>query len=93
MYYVSNDYDSLILAEPFTADEYQSFDGRSKKKTWHCLPVKRMEPQKKLKLTDAPGYVFQYPVKERWGYYDHLFIIRLKNWNFSLKKENILVSM
>ena len=58
LYYVSNDYDSLIPAVPFTVDDRRSFDGRSKKETWHCLPVKRMEPEKKPKLTDAPGWEF-----------------------------------
>lgn len=46
LYYVSNDYDSLIPVVPFTLDEHRSFDGRSKKETWRCLPVKRMEPEK-----------------------------------------------
>lgn len=49
-------YDNLIPVKGFSADEIQSFDGRRKKETWKPLPVKRMEPQKKLELGDAPGF-------------------------------------
>ena len=49
-------YDNLIPVKEFTADEIQSFDGRKKKNNWKALPVKRMEPDKKLELSDAPGF-------------------------------------
>lgn len=49
-------YDNLIPLKDFTAEEIQSFDGRKKKDIWKPLPVKRMEPEKKLELSDAPGF-------------------------------------
>jgi len=49
-------YDNLIPVREFTADEIQSFDGRKHKDIWKPLPVKRMEPEKELELSDAPGF-------------------------------------
>lgn len=49
-------FDNLIPMKEFTAAEIQSFDGRIKKDIWKPLPVKRMEPEKKLELSDAPGF-------------------------------------
>lgn len=49
-------YDNLIPVREFTAEEIQSFDGRKKKENWKPLPVKRMEPEKGLELSDAPGF-------------------------------------
>lgn len=49
-------YDNLIPMREFTVEEIQSFDGRSHLKQWKPLPVKRMEPEKKLDLSDAPGF-------------------------------------
>lgn len=49
-------YDNLVPIREFTVDEIQSFDGRTKKDIWKPLPVKRMEPVKKLELSDAPGF-------------------------------------
>lgn len=49
-------YDNLIPLKEFTVDEIQSFDGRTKRDIWKPLPVKRMEPEKKLELSDAPGF-------------------------------------
>lgn len=51
-------YDNLVPVGEFTADEIQSFDGRRKKDIWNPLPVKRMEPEKELELSDAPGFIF-----------------------------------
>lgn len=50
-------YDNLIPVKEFSADELQSFDGRNKKEHWKPLAVKRMEPEKKLELGDAPGFM------------------------------------
>ncbi len=50
-------YDNFIPIREFTADEIQSFDGRKKKDIWEPLPVKRMEPENKLELGDAPGFI------------------------------------
>lgn len=50
-------YDNIIPISELSADEIQSFDGRSKKNTWKPLLVKRMEPEKRLELSDAPGFI------------------------------------
>ena len=49
-------FDNLVPEVAFSADEIQSFDGRSKQKCWTPLKVKRMEPEKGLELGDAPGF-------------------------------------
>lgn len=49
-------YDNLLPVKRFTVEEIQSFDGRKMKDTWKPLPVKRAEPEKKLELSDAPGF-------------------------------------
>lgn len=51
-----DEYDNLMPEKAFTADEIQSFDGRKMKENWMPLPVKRMEPEKNLPLSDAPGF-------------------------------------
>lgn len=56
LHFELDEYDNLIPIKEFTVDEIQSFDGRSKKGTWKPLPVKRMEPEKNLDLSDAPGF-------------------------------------
>lgn len=56
LYFEVDDYDNLIPEREFTAEEIQSFDGRKRKDTWKPLPVKRMEPEKELELSDAPGF-------------------------------------
>ena len=55
LYFELNKYDSLV-PESITLDELQSFDGRRKKDSWRPLSLERMEPGKKLELSDAPGY-------------------------------------
>lgn len=49
-------YDNFIPEIEFSADEVQSFDGRSKVATWVPIKVKRMEPEKGLELSDSPGF-------------------------------------
>lgn len=51
-------YDNLIPIREFTVEEIQSFDGRSHLKQWKPIQVKRMEPEKGLELSDAPGFIF-----------------------------------
>lgn len=53
-----DNYDNFIPEIEFSADEVQSFDGRTKKSNWIPLKVKRMEPDKGLELGDAPGFTF-----------------------------------
>lgn len=56
LYFEVDEYDNLVPVRAFTADEIQSFDGRKRKDCWKPLPVRRMEPEKKLELSDAPGF-------------------------------------
>lgn len=49
-------YDNLVPEKAFSVEEIWAFDGRKLEKSWKPLPVKRMEPQKKRKLSDAPGF-------------------------------------
>lgn len=51
-----DEYDNLIPMREFSVEEIQSFDGRSHLKQWKAFPVKRMEPEKGLALSDAPGF-------------------------------------
>ena len=51
-------YDNLIPVQEFTVEEIQSFDGRKHLGNWKTIKVKRMEPEKKLTLSDAPGFLF-----------------------------------
>ncbi len=53
-----DEYDNLIPVKEFTVEEIQSFDGRSHLKEWKPIRVKRMEPEKGLDLSDAPGFTF-----------------------------------
>lgn len=53
-----DEYDNLIPIKEFTVEEIQSFDGRSHLKNWKPIKVKRMEPEKELNLSDAPGFIF-----------------------------------
>ena len=53
-----DEYDNLMPIKAFTIEEIQSFDGRSHLNQWKPIPVKRMEPDKGLKLSDAPGFAF-----------------------------------
>ena len=46
-------YDNLAPVKEFSVEKIWAFDGRKLEKSWKPLPVKRMEPQKKLKLSDA----------------------------------------
>lgn len=51
-----DEYDNLIPVKAFSAEEIWRFDGHELKKDWKPLPVKRMEPEKELELSDAPGF-------------------------------------
>lgn len=53
-----DEYDNLIPIKDFTAEEIQSFDGRRHLNHWKSIKVKRMESEKGLELSDAPGFTF-----------------------------------
>lgn len=50
-------YDNLMPVTPLSVEELQSFDGRNHANGWRPLPVERMEPEKNLELSDAPGFI------------------------------------
>lgn len=51
-----DEYDNLVPLQNFTVEEIQSFDGRKHSDNWIPIQVVRMEPEKKLELSDAPGF-------------------------------------
>ncbi len=55
-------YDNLTFKEELSIEEIQSYDGRSKKNDWKKKEVIRLEPEKKLILSDAPGLLPHLPV-------------------------------
>lgn len=61
-----DEYDNLIPVREFTAEEIQSFDGRSHLSQWKPVRVKRMEPEKELELSDAPGFTFPVFSRRAW---------------------------
>jgi hypothetical protein len=61
-----DDFDNLSPVDDFTANEIQSFDGRKKANLWTPLKVKKMEPEKKLPLSNAPGFII--PVLDKQAY-------------------------
>ncbi|MBQ7004627.1 MAG: hypothetical protein IJN11_01595 [Oscillospiraceae bacterium] len=56
LYFDVENYDNLMPIKSFTADEIQSFNGTPRKDNWSPLSVKRMEPERQLPLSDAPGF-------------------------------------
>lgn len=52
-----DEYDNLVPLQKFTVEEIQSFDGRRHSDNWKPIQVMRMEPEKKLELSDAPGFI------------------------------------
>lgn len=53
-----DEYENLIPTKEFTVEQIKSFDGRSHLSQWNPIKVKRMEPEKGLGLSDAPGFLF-----------------------------------
>ncbi|MCM1214376.1 MAG: hypothetical protein NC331_04725 [Lachnospiraceae bacterium] len=49
-------YDNLEPVKDFSVEEYWRFDGHELKWGWIPLEVQRMEPEKKLPLSDTPGF-------------------------------------
>ncbi len=58
-------YDNLMPVNKISIDELQTFDGRSKKDNWRAIKVKRMEPEKSLELSNAPGFYWHIPVFDK----------------------------
>ena len=59
-------YDNLVPINEFTVEEIQSFDGRSHLRQWKPVQVKRMEPEKGLELSDAPGFTIPVFSRRAW---------------------------
>ena len=55
-------FDNLIAKENFSTADSQSFDGRNKAEQWQPLELIRMEPNKNLPLSDAPGFRAHIPI-------------------------------
>lgn len=55
-------YDNLTLLNKISIEEVQLFDGCSKKEYWKNQEVARLEPEKELSLSDAPGFYPHLPV-------------------------------
>lgn len=51
-------YDNFVPEKEFTVEDIHSFDGRAKLENWKPVKVKRMESEKNLALSDAPGFLF-----------------------------------
>lgn len=58
-------YDNLIARPEMGVDEFQSFDGRSKKNQWTSKVLTRMEPEKNLLLSNVPGFFPHIPVFDK----------------------------
>lgn len=54
-------YDSLVPVK-YSHDESQSFDSNKKKSHWTPMPVKRLNPEKGLELSDISGFMTSFPV-------------------------------
>lgn len=59
-------FDNLVPVVPLTFDDYNSFDGSPRADIWKPLPVRRMEPEKELPLSDFPGFALPVFSKKAW---------------------------
>lgn len=57
-----DEYDNLTTVHHMGLKETLSYDGRSKKRGWRPLAVRRMDPEKGLALSNAPGFNSHIPV-------------------------------
>lgn len=57
-----DEYDNLKFAKEFSIDEIRLFNGSSQKDHWQIKEVVRIEPGKRLELSDAPGLLPNLPV-------------------------------
>lgn len=62
LYFEADKYDNLDTFDEMTLEEINSFDGRSKKDNWKAIRVVRLEPEKGLKLSDAPAFEYHMPI-------------------------------
>ncbi len=58
-------YDNLMPVNKFSIDELRTYDGRPKESGWKSIEVVRMEPEKKLQLSNAPGFHSHIPVFDK----------------------------
>ena len=57
-----DEYDNLTTVHHMGLEETRSYDGRSKKRGWRPLAVRRMDPEKGLELSNTPGFDSHIPV-------------------------------
>lgn len=55
-------YDNLTPAKKWSIERIQSFDGREQADGWKNVKAVRLEPEKKLPLSNAPGFYSHIPV-------------------------------
>lgn len=55
-------YDNFRPKEKWTIEEIKSFDGRGHFSSWHTILLERLEPEKGLPLSDAPGFYPNIPI-------------------------------
>lgn len=55
-------YDIFRPKEKWTIEEIKSFDGRGHFNSWHTIQLERLEPEKGLPLSDAPGFYSHIPI-------------------------------
>lgn len=79
-------YDNLTPAKKWSHEKIQSFDGRKQLDNWKAVKVIRLEPEKNLPLSDAPGFYSHIPVFNRKvidvlgeGLKDKVELLPLKN--------------
>lgn len=58
-------YDNLTAEPEMGIEELQSFDGRSKKDQWIPRTFVKLEPEKKLPLSNAPGFLAHIPIFDK----------------------------
>lgn len=57
-----DNYDNLRPKERWTLDKIKSFDGRGQYGSWYPIELERLEPEKGLGLSDAPGFYSHIPL-------------------------------
>ena len=63
-----DEYDDLKTDKEWSIEKIREFDGREHDKDWEKVKVVRLEPEKKLPLSNAPGF-FSHIVSLLLSYY------------------------
>ena len=60
-----DEYDDLKTDKEWSIEKIREFDGREHDKDWEKVKVVRLEPEKKLPLSNAPGFFSHIPVIDK----------------------------